>query len=153
MSVSWYQPRRWCLPALTRCNADVYIQRNEELLLKVRPDLQHPVLSVLFPMSMQDPSLFKCFLVGAQSLYEWRRFPRQAKPSQTMMCLQSEAITSLQKRLTLPAAHLDDGLVLSVLHLMVADVRQTHVLLVSTPSQAIKSTNDVSRLVSEIYHR
>ncbi|KAG9783917.1 hypothetical protein KCU88_g2955, partial [Aureobasidium melanogenum] len=99
----------------------VYIQRNEELLLKVRPDLQHPVLSVLFPMSMQDPGLFKCFLVGAQSLYEWRRFPRQAKPSQTMMRLQSEAITTLQKRLTLPAAHLDDGLVLSVLHLMVAD--------------------------------
>ncbi|EXJ96101.1 hypothetical protein A1O1_01227 [Capronia coronata CBS 617.96] len=99
----------------------VYIQRNEELLLKIRPDVQHPVLSVLFPMSMQDPGLFKCFLVGAQSLYEWRRFPQQAKPSQTMMRLQSEAISSLQKRLTLPAAHLDDGLVISVLHLMVAD--------------------------------
>ncbi|EXJ79307.1 hypothetical protein A1O3_08809 [Capronia epimyces CBS 606.96] len=99
----------------------VYIQRNEELLLKIRPDVQHPVLSVLFPLSMQDPGLFKCFLVGAQSLYEWRRFPHQAKPSQTMMRMQSEAISSLQKRLALPAAHMDDGLVLSVLHLMVAD--------------------------------
>lgn len=111
-----------CFEATQLIQADFYIQRNEELLLKIRPDAQHPVLSVLFPMSMQDPGLFKCFLVGAQSLYEWRRFPHQAQGSQIMMRLQSEAISSLQKRLTLPAAHMDDGLVISVLHLMVADV-------------------------------
>jgi hypothetical protein len=75
-------------------------------------------------MSMQDPALFKCFLVAAQSLYEWRRNrnPRQPQRSKTMLQLQTDAISSLQKRVAQPAAYLDDGLVISVLHLMVADV-------------------------------
>ena len=105
---------------LTR--ADIYILRNEELVLQITPDVAHPAISVVFPMSMQDPGLFKCFLVGAQSLYEWRRNPHQSQRSRTMIHLHGEAISSLQQRLSSLSTHLDDGLVMSVLHLMVADV-------------------------------
>ena len=73
-------------------------------------------------MSMQDPELFKCLLVGAQSLYDWRRQPFHVNRSNEMLKLQNEAIMSLRKRLTAPEAHLDDGLLISITHLMVADV-------------------------------
>ena len=39
-----------------------------------------------------------------------------------MIHLQGKAISALQRRLSKPSAHHDDGLLLAVLHLMVADV-------------------------------
>ena len=71
---------------------------------------------------MQDPDLFKCLLVVAQSLHDWRRHPFHVNRSHGMLKLQNEAILSLQKRLAAPQAHLDDGLLISITHLMVADV-------------------------------
>ncbi|KIW96622.1 uncharacterized protein Z519_02013 [Cladophialophora bantiana CBS 173.52] len=104
-------------------SVDEYISilRKEELCLKVTPDVEHPAISVLFPMSMQDPDLFKCLLVGAQSLHDWRRDPFHVNRSRTMLKLQNEAILSLRKRLSSPSAHLDDGVLISITHLMIAD--------------------------------
>lgn len=104
--------------------ADIYTQRQEELCLHITPDAHHPALSVLIPMAMQDAGLFKSFLAAAQSQYEWRRNrnPRNPRRSQAMLIIQNDAISSLQKRLAQPSAHLDDGLIMSVLHIMVADV-------------------------------
>ena len=102
--------------------ADIYIYRKEELCLKVTPDVDHPAISVVFSMSMQDADLFKCLLVGAQSLHDWRRDPFHVNRSHEMLKLQNEAILAVRKRLTAPQAHLDDGLLISITHLMVADV-------------------------------
>ncbi|EXJ61352.1 uncharacterized protein A1O5_11910 [Cladophialophora psammophila CBS 110553] len=104
-------------------SVDEYISilRKEELCLKVTPDVEHPAISVVFPMSMQDPDLFKCLLVGAQSLRDWRRDPFHVNRSRTMLKLQNEAILSLRKRLSSPSAHLDDGVLISITHLMIAD--------------------------------
>lgn len=108
------------------CAPDISILRHEELVLKVTPDVHHPALSVIFPLSMQDPELFKCFVVGARALYEWRRNPYHVvHRSRAILYLKKDAISSLQKRLSSPSAHLDDGLVISVAHLMVADVSLT----------------------------
>lgn len=92
--------------------------------MHITPDAHHPALSVLIPMAMQDAGLFKSFLAAAQSQYEWRRNrnPRNPQRSQAMLIIQNDAISSLQKRLAQPSAHLDDGLIMSVLHIMVADV-------------------------------
>jgi hypothetical protein len=103
---------------------DISIYRKEELCLKIKPDIDHPAISVLFPMSVQDPDLFKCLLVGAQSLHDWRRRPFYVNRSRAMLKLQNDAISSVQKRLAGPQAHLDDGLLISITHLMVADVSQ-----------------------------
>ena len=103
---------------------DIYTQRQEELCLHITPDANHPALSVLIPMAMRDTGLFRAFLAAAQSQYEWRRKrnPRNPQRSQAMIMIQNDAIATLQKRLAQPAAHLDDGVIMSVLHLMVADV-------------------------------
>ncbi|KIX93364.1 uncharacterized protein Z520_11007 [Fonsecaea multimorphosa CBS 102226] len=104
-------------------SVDEYISilRKEELCLKVTPDVEHPAISVVFPLSMQDPGLFKCLLVGAQSLHDWRRDPFHVNRSQPMVKLQNEAILSLRTRLSAPSAHLDDGVLIAITHLMVAD--------------------------------
>ncbi|OQU99602.1 Fungal specific transcription factor domain-containing protein [Cladophialophora immunda] len=104
-------------------SVDEYISilRKEELCLKITPDVEHPAISVVFPLSMQDPGLFKCLLVGAQSLHDWRRDPFHVNRSRTMLKLQNEAILSLRKRLSAPSAHLDDGVLISITHLMIAD--------------------------------
>jgi hypothetical protein len=103
---------------------DIYIYRKEELCLKITPDVDHPAISVVFPMSMQDPDLFKCLLVGAQSLHDWRRDPFHVNRSHEMLNLQNEAILSVRKRLSAPQALLDDGVLIAITHLMVADVSQ-----------------------------
>jgi hypothetical protein len=103
---------------------DIYIYRKEELCLKITPDVDHPAISVVFPMSMQDPDLFKCLLVGAQSLHDWRRDPFHVNRSHEMLKLQNEAILSVRKRLSAPQALLDDGVLIAITHLMVADVSQ-----------------------------
>ncbi|EXJ64876.1 hypothetical protein A1O7_01215 [Cladophialophora yegresii CBS 114405] len=97
------------------------IYRKEELCLKITPDVDHPAVSVVFPMSMQDPDLFKCLLMGAQSLYDWRRDPFHVNRSHDMLKLQNEAILAVRKRLSAPEAHLDDGILVAITHLMVAD--------------------------------
>ncbi|KIW84511.1 hypothetical protein Z517_03761 [Fonsecaea pedrosoi CBS 271.37] len=99
----------------------ISILRKEELCLKITPDVDHPVISVLFPLSMQDPGLFKCLLFGAQSLHDWRRDPFHVNRSRDMLKLQNEAILSLRERLSAPSAHLDDGVLISITHLMIAD--------------------------------
>ncbi|OAL29468.1 hypothetical protein AYO20_09205 [Fonsecaea nubica] len=99
----------------------ISILRKEELCLKVTPDVEHPVISILFPLSMQDPGLFKCLLFGAQSLHDWRRDPFHVNRSRDMLKLQNEAILSLRERLSAPSAHLDDGVLISITHLMIAD--------------------------------
>jgi hypothetical protein len=100
----------------------IYIYRKEELCLKITPDVDHPAISVVFPMSMQDPDLFKCLLVGAQSLHDWRRDPFHVNRSHEMLKLQNEAILSVRKRLSAPQALLDDGVLIAITHLMVADL-------------------------------
>ncbi|OAP62442.1 hypothetical protein AYL99_04645 [Fonsecaea erecta] len=101
--------------------ADIAILRKEELCLKVTPDVDHPAISVVFPMSIQDPGLFKCLLVGAQSLHDWRRDPFHVNRSRPMIKLQNEAILALRTRLSAPSAYLDDGVLISITHLMIAD--------------------------------
>ncbi|KIV77557.1 hypothetical protein PV11_09347 [Exophiala sideris] len=110
-------------PSMASIDEYIYTQRQEELCLHITPDANHPALSVLIPMAMQDTGLFRAFLAAAQSQYEWRRNrnPRNPQRSQAMIMIQNDAIATLQKRLAQPAAHLDDGLIMSVLHLMVAD--------------------------------
>jgi hypothetical protein len=103
-------------------DADIQIQRREDLVLKVSPDVAHPVVSVVFPLSIQDPCVYRCFLVGAQSLYEFRRASGPPERSSLVIDLQGKAILALQKRLSKPSAHLDDGVLFSVLHLMIAAV-------------------------------
>ncbi|ETI28825.1 hypothetical protein G647_01277 [Cladophialophora carrionii CBS 160.54] len=99
----------------------ISIYRKEELCLKITPDVDHPVVSVVFPMSMQDPDLFKCVLMAAQSLHDWRRDPFHVNRSHEMLKLHNEAILSVRKRLSAPEAHLDDGVLVAITHLMVAD--------------------------------
>lgn len=74
---------------------------------------------------MQDPCVYSCFLVGAQSLYEFRRWTgtEPHEPSRLMTKLYGKAISALQKRLSEPSAYLDDNLLFSVIHLMIASVR------------------------------
>ncbi|OAG37173.1 hypothetical protein AYO21_08591 [Fonsecaea monophora] len=109
------------LPTESIDESDISILRKEELCLKITPDVDHPVISVLFPLSMQDPGLFKCLLFGAQSLHDWRRDPFHVNRSRDMLKLQNEAILSLRERLSAPSAHLDDGVLISITHLMIAD--------------------------------
>jgi hypothetical protein len=101
---------------------DISIYRKEELCLKVTGDLDHPAISVIWPLSMQEPDLFKCLLVGARSLHDWRRRPFYVNRTHDMLKLQNDALLALQKRLNAPKAHLDDGVLISITHLMVADV-------------------------------
>lgn len=103
-------------------DADIQIQRREDLVLKVLPDVAHPVVSVVFPLSIQDPCVFQCFLVEAQSLYEFRRASGLPERSSLVTGLQGKAISALQKRLSQPSAHLDDSVLFSILHLMIAAV-------------------------------
>ncbi|KIW51134.1 hypothetical protein, variant [Exophiala xenobiotica] len=85
--------------------------------------MEHPTLSVMVPMAIQDPGLFKCLITAAQSLYERRRNPdpRRSVRSKALILAQNDAIQALQKRLSQPDAPFDDGVVMSVLHLMTAD--------------------------------
>lgn len=86
--------------------------------------MEHPALSVMVPMAMQDPALFKCLVTAAQSLFEWRRSPNPNQPqrSRALVLAQNDAIKALRKRLAKPDAQYDDGLIISVVHLMTADV-------------------------------
>lgn len=131
--------------------ADIHILRKEELCLKITPDVDHPSISVVFPMSMHDPDLFKCLLVGAQSLHDWRRDPFHVNRSSDMLKLQNEAILSLRKRLTAPEAHLDDGLLISITHLMVADVCYPTSLVTQTQSDSSKlCRRDLASLIAHL---
>ncbi len=104
--------------------ADVWTFQKEELCLHITPGMEHPTLSVMVPMAIQDPGLFKCLITAAQSLYERRRNPdpRRSVRSKALILAQNDAIQALQKRLSQPDAPFDDGVVMSVLHLMTADV-------------------------------
>ncbi|KEF62172.1 uncharacterized protein A1O9_00144, partial [Exophiala aquamarina CBS 119918] len=114
------------LPFTRSANAfnsiDEYIQihRGEDLVLKIAPDVAHPVISVVFPSAVQDPCVFHCFLAAAQSLYEFRRSPWPPERSSVMSHLQGKAFSALQQRLSAPSAHLDDGVLYSIIHLMIA---------------------------------
>ncbi len=114
------------LEASQLTSTDISIYRKEELCLKVIPNHDHPAISIVFPMSMQDPDLFRCFLVGAQSLHDWRRDPYNVNRTHDMLKLQNKAISSLRRRLAGPEAHLDDGLLISITHLMIADVSRIY---------------------------
>lgn len=74
---------------------------------------------------MQDPDLYKCVLVGAKCLHDLHRNPFHVNRTHVMLQLQNEAILSLRKRLSGQGAHLDDGLLISITHLMVAVVSWT----------------------------
>lgn len=104
--------------------ADVWTFQKEELCLHITPGMEHPTLSVMVPMAIQDPGLFKCLITAAQSLYERRRNPdpRRSVRSKALILAQNDAIQALQKRLAQPDAPFDDCVVMSVLHLMTADV-------------------------------
>lgn len=107
------------------CNADdidIQIHRGEDLVLKIAPDVAHPIITVVFPASVQDPCVFHCFLVAAQSLYEFRRSLWPPERSSVMSHLQGKAFSALQKRISKPSAHLDDGVLYSIIHLMIAAV-------------------------------
>src|SRR4051794_38865303 len=118
----------WAIAIVLNCEpvkltiADIQIQRREDLVLKVSPDVAHPIISVVFPLSIQDPCVYRCFLVGAQSLYEFRRCAGPPEPSNLMVNLYSKAIAALQKRLSEQSAYLDDNILFSIVHLMIASV-------------------------------
>jgi hypothetical protein len=103
---------------------DIQTQRREDLVLKVSPDVAHPLISVVFPLSMQDPCVYDCFLVAAQSLYEFRRWTGAGAPEPSSVAnnLYGKAIRTLQKRLSERSAYLDDNVLFSVVHLMIASV-------------------------------
>lgn len=113
----------WC-DADSQKPAVIQIQRREDLVLKVAPDVAHPVVSVVFPLSIQDPCVYRCFLVGAQSLYEFRRSTGRPRPSSLVIDLYGKAITALQSRLSEQSAYLDDNVLFSIVHLMIASVSQ-----------------------------
>ncbi|KAJ9496494.1 hypothetical protein H2202_008157 [Exophiala xenobiotica] len=110
-------------PSMESIDEYVWTFQKEELCLHITPGMEHPTLSVMVPMAIQDPGLFKCLITAAQSLYERRRNPdpRGSVRSKALILAQNDAIQALQKRLAQPDAPFDDGVVMSVLHLMTAD--------------------------------
>lgn len=101
---------------------DVQIHRGEDLVLKIAPDMAHPIITVVVPSSVADPCVFQCFLVAAESLYQFRRRPWRPERTAIVTHLQGKAFSALQKRISKPSAHLDDGILYSIIHLMVAAV-------------------------------
>ncbi|KIW42002.1 uncharacterized protein PV06_05593 [Exophiala oligosperma] len=110
-------------PSMESIDEYVYTFTKEELCLHITPGMEHPALSVMVPMAMQDPALFKCLVTAAQSLFEWRRSPNPNQPerSRALILAQNDAIKALRTRLAKPDAQYDDGLIISVVHLMTAD--------------------------------
>jgi hypothetical protein len=75
---------------------------------------------------------------------DWRRDPFHVNRSRERLKLQNEAILTIQNRLVSPEAHLDDGLLVAITHLMISDVSVV-------PEQKVALMYTCSR-VGEILH-
>jgi hypothetical protein len=92
---------------------------SEELILELTAGVRHPILCTTFRVSLQDPGLFTCFLAVSRTFYEQRRSETRFQPSNHLLDLQAQGLSSVRDRIMKEGAENNDGLIASILQLMV----------------------------------